>query len=269
MQPWRLDELNYGQVKTNPPYRGRGASLRRDRASQPPSSLRHRHVPGRSHRPAGMRPGAPRRGPGAAAPGLPYGTETNQMKFPLAMNLNPTTVARVIADLVDSLAAHGVMRCVLLNGHGGNDLKWVLRELHCKTSVHIFLCNWYKVASDVYPTIFEEKDDHAGEMETSMGLAHFPRLVALEQADSGAVRPSRFEAINRGWIEITRPWHLLTTNSGSGDPRAATACQRRNPHRPGRRPDRPVPRGSSPKARWTRAFPFEILHSHVGRSGRT
>ena len=24
-------------------------------------------------------------------PGLPYGTETNQMKFPLAMNLNPTT----------------------------------------------------------------------------------------------------------------------------------------------------------------------------------
>ncbi len=72
---------------------------------------------------------------------------------------------------------------------------------------------------------FEEKDDHAGEMETSMGLAHFPRLVALEQADPGAVRPSRFEAVNRGWVEITRPWHLLTTNSGAGDPRAATAAK--------------------------------------------
>src|SRR5437764_10917403 len=36
-------------------------------------------------------------------PALPYGTETNQMRFPLAMNLNPTTVARVVADLVDSL----------------------------------------------------------------------------------------------------------------------------------------------------------------------
>ena len=44
-------------------------------------------------------------------PALPYGTETNQMKFPLAMNLNPSTVARVIADLVDSLAAHGIFRC--------------------------------------------------------------------------------------------------------------------------------------------------------------
>src|SRR5665213_3453886 len=56
-------------------------------------------------------------------PVLPYGTETNQMKFPLAMNLNPTTMARVITDLVDSLATHGILRCVLLNGHGGNDLK--------------------------------------------------------------------------------------------------------------------------------------------------
>ncbi len=58
-----------------------------------------------------------------------------------------------------------------------------------------------------------------------MGLAHFPHLVSLEQADPGAVRPCRFEAVNRGWIEITRPWHLLTTNSGSGDPRAASAAK--------------------------------------------
>jgi creatinine amidohydrolase len=158
-------------------------------------------------------------------PAVPYGTETNQMKFPLAMNLNPSTVARVITDLVESLAAHGILRCVLLNGHGGNDLKWVLRELHRSTTVHLFLCNWYKIATDVYPTIFQESDDHAGEMETSLGLAHFAELVALEEADPGAVRPSRFEAINRGWVEITRPWHLLTTNSGAGDPRAATAAK--------------------------------------------
>ena len=58
-----------------------------------------------------------------------------------------------------------------------------------------------------------------------MGLAHFPELVAFDQADAGAVRPSRFEAVNRGWVEMTRPWHLLTTNSGAGDPRAATAAK--------------------------------------------
>ena len=70
------------------------------------------------------------------------------MRFPWAMNLNPTTVAAVITDLVRSLETHGVRKLVLLNGHGGNDLKWLLRQLHGTTTVQIFLCNWYKVASD-------------------------------------------------------------------------------------------------------------------------
>jgi creatinine amidohydrolase len=158
-------------------------------------------------------------------PALPYGTETNQMRFPLAMNLNPSTVAKVITDLLDSLATHGIRKVVLLNGHGGNDLKWVLRELFGKTSTHLFLCNWYKVASDRHAEIFEEPGDHAGELETSMGLAHFNDLVQLETADGGSLRTSRFEAVNRGWVEITRPWHLLTTNSGAGNPHPATAAK--------------------------------------------
>src|SRR5689334_14721520 len=45
-------------------------------------------------------------------PSLPYGTETNQMRFPFAMNLNPTTLAAVVTDLVDSLATHGVRKCL-------------------------------------------------------------------------------------------------------------------------------------------------------------
>jgi creatinine amidohydrolase len=154
-------------------------------------------------------------------PALPYGTETNQMRFPLAMN--PSTVARVITDIVVSLETHGVKKCVLLNGHGGNDLKWVLRELHLKTKVHLFLCNWYKMVADLYKTIFEDAGDHAGEMETSMILAHRPELVEMDRADAGSMASTRFEAVNRGWVEITRPWHLLTTNSGAGDPRPASA----------------------------------------------
>ena len=156
-------------------------------------------------------------------PSLPFGTETNQLRFPMALNLDPSTVARVIGDLVASLATHGVRKCVLLNGHGGNDLKWYLRESFGKTPVQLFLCNWYQVAADRHPEIFEDPGDHAGELETSMGLAHFPELLRLEQADPGATARTRFEAVNRGWVQITRPWHLLTTNSGAGDPRPATA----------------------------------------------
>jgi len=33
----------------------------------------------------------------------------------------------------------------------------------------------------------------------------------------------RLDALNKGWVSITRPWHLLTTNCGSGNPHKATA----------------------------------------------
>jgi creatinine amidohydrolase len=161
-------------------------------------------------------------------PTMPYGTETNQMAFPLAMNVNPSTLLAVIRDLVDSLAGHGIRKIVLLNSHGGNDLKPVLRELYGETPAHVFLCNWYAALSDMQREIFAHADDHAGEMETSLGLAYFPDLVARNPdgslaADEGATRSTRFEAVNRGWVSITRPWHLLTTNSGAGNPHAATA----------------------------------------------
>jgi creatinine amidohydrolase len=225
MQTWRLAEVNYGHVKSSAPYEVAVLPL----GATEPHNL---HLPYGTDtfqvETIGGRACGLAQDQGARVvllPAIPYGTETNQMKFPLAMNLNPSTLGRVITDLVESLETHGIFKVLLLNGHGGNDLKWVLRELHRTTKVHMFLCNWYKVAGDGYGTIFQEKDDHAGEMETSMGLAHFPSLVALDQADAGSVNPSRFAAVNQGWVELTRPWHLLTTNSGSGDPRAATAAK--------------------------------------------
>ena len=42
-------------------------------------------------------------------------------------------------------------------------------------------------------------------------------------ADDGAVNQTQIEALNNGWVSITRPWHLLTKNSGAADPHAATA----------------------------------------------
>jgi creatinine amidohydrolase len=164
----------------------------------------------------------------ALLPTIPYGTETNQMAFPMAMNLNPSTLFAVITDLVKSLEHHGVKKFVLLNSHGGNEFKALVRELFGKTSVNVFLVSWYSAVKDLAADIFDHPDDHAGEMETSFGLAYFPELVARNAdgtliADDGAVAKTRFRAVNEGWVSITRPWHLLTTNSGSGYPHAATA----------------------------------------------
>jgi creatinine amidohydrolase len=161
-------------------------------------------------------------------PTIPYGTETNQRAFPLSMNLNPSTILQIIKDLLQTLELSGIRKLVLLNSHGGNDLKPMLRELYGQTSVQLFLINWYQGIQDLTKSIFQHADDHAGEMETSLIMALQPELVARHPdgsltADVGETRPTRFSAVNNGWVSITRPWHLLTTNSGAGNPFAASA----------------------------------------------
>lgn len=156
-------------------------------------------------------------------PTIPYGTETNQQAFPFALNVMPSTLLALLRDLLKSLETTGVRKCVVLNSHGGNDFKGHLRELFGRTKVHLFLCNWYQMCRDKYPTVFEEPDDHAGEMETSLILYARPDLVDVARADAGVTRQSRFQAVREGWVQISRPWHLLTTNSGSGNPKHASA----------------------------------------------
>lgn len=161
-------------------------------------------------------------------PAIPYGTETNMHRLPLAMNVNPTTLFALLSDLLESLVRSGIRKVVLLNSHGGNELKPYLREVFGRTDAQLFLCDWFRMVGDAAADIFEVPEDHAGEMETSMGLAFFPELVVRDaqgklRADDGAVRASRFDAVNQKWVSITRPWHLLTTQSGSGNPHAASA----------------------------------------------
>jgi creatinine amidohydrolase len=161
-------------------------------------------------------------------PVIPYGTETNLQRFPLAMNIMPSTLQAILRDLTASLQASGIGKLLIFNSHGGNEIKPMMRELYGQTSVQIFLCNWFQMVRDVAAKVCETPEDHAGEMETSLIMTFRPELVALSDAgglaaDSGEVRPFAFEALEKGWVGITRPWHLLTTNSGSGNPHAATA----------------------------------------------
>jgi creatinine amidohydrolase len=229
LRPWILAETNYGHVKDHP-YQ---AAVLPMGATEPHNlhlpyatdTLEAEAIASRACASAWQR--------GARVvmlPCVPYGTETNQMHFPLAMNLNPSTLGMVIRDLVASLEKHGIRKLLILNSHGGNEFKPLLRELYGSTSVHLFLCDWFRGATAVLvKQHFEMPDDHGGEVETSLALAYFGDLVARDPqtgrllADDGAVRPTRFAAVNSGWVSMTRPWHLLTTNTGAGNPHRATA----------------------------------------------
>src|SRR5262249_33199257 len=130
-------------------------------------------------------------------PTLPFGVNTNYFHVPgaLACSLMPTTLLRILTDLVESLERQGVFKLLLLNGHGGNELKPLTRELHDRSKVFICVCDWYRMAADLAAQIFDRPGEHADEVETSLGLAYFPELIKFELADKGSQQPTRFEAI--------------------------------------------------------------------------
>jgi creatinine amidohydrolase len=156
-------------------------------------------------------------------PTLPYGVQSNMLDVPLAINVYPTTMFALLKDITDSLAGHGIRKLVLFNSHGGNDfLKPFVREMGGRSPVFISVIDWWKVGKDKYAEIFTHGDDHAGEMETSVMLALKPELVHLEHATDGASHATRFEAVNQGWVSISRPWKGLTDSTGVGNPTQAT-----------------------------------------------
>ncbi|MBI2192301.1 MAG: creatininase family protein [Planctomycetes bacterium] len=222
MRPWKLQEMTYKQVRETP----------MDVALLPIGSTEAHNL----HLPYGtdfyqveaVSNLACERAASAGAkvvrlPGIPYGVESNLQAFKLTMHVRQATLDTLVGDLVRSLDRHGIRKLVLVNGHGGNNFQPCVRDLYGQTGVFIAVVDWWKMGQDSRETIFSKTGEHADEMETSNCLHLIPDLVHLEDADEGKVRRTRFEALNRGWAWIPRPWDRLTTQSGYGDPRQATA----------------------------------------------
>ncbi|MFM9012801.1 MAG: creatininase family protein, partial [Gemmatimonadota bacterium] len=73
----------------------------------------------------------------AVLPTVPFGVNTTQLDLPLTLNMNPTTQLALLRDLVQALEGQGIRRLLIFNGHGGNDFKWMIRELQPTTAVFL------------------------------------------------------------------------------------------------------------------------------------
>jgi len=154
-------------------------------------------------------------------PCVPFGVNTGQLDIPLCMNLNPSTQAAVLADVANVVAAANIAKLVILNGHGGNDFRQMIRELQPTARPFICTINWYSCL-DPRP-FFDEPGDHAGELETSLVQHLMPELV-LPLSDAGPGRARRFSVagLRDGWAWAPRQWTKVTDDTGTGNPAAAT-----------------------------------------------
>lgn len=156
-------------------------------------------------------------------PTVPFGVDTGHLGIKGVINMRPSTQAAVLHDVVESLVHQDIDRLVLLNGHGGNNFKALIREVQADfPDVFVCLANWFQVGDQ--QQYFDVPGDHAGEMETSVMLHIAPDLVRpLSEAGDGAARAFKVEALREGWAWAERHWPSVTDDTGVGNPKAATA----------------------------------------------
>jgi creatinine amidohydrolase len=155
-------------------------------------------------------------------PTIPVGVNTGQQDIKLTLNLNPSTQHAILEDLTESLDNHGIDKLLVVNGHGGNDFKQILREVGRNfPSMWLVTCNWFQAADK--DALFENQGDHADEMETSLMMHIASDLVLpLDRAGDGASRRFSVEGLNEKWAWTERKWTRTTKDTGIGDPRKAT-----------------------------------------------
>jgi len=156
-------------------------------------------------------------------PVIAYGVNTGQWDIRLDMNLNPSTQFAILDDLIAVLNRQGIYKFLIVNGHGGNDFKQMLRELGLKyPKMFLCSCNWYQsVDKSIY---FEEDGDHADEMETSLLLYLTPELVLpVSEAGNGKAKRLKIKSLNEKWAWTERRWSKVTQDTGIGDPSKSNA----------------------------------------------
>ena len=159
-------------------------------------------------------------------PTIPLGMQNpGQVDLTFCLNAKFSTQRYILKDILDSLQRQGIMKLVIVNSHGGNDFKTLIRDLKPNyPNMFIASIDWFKMLD--FTQFFEEVGDHAGEMETSVMQFYYPDLVdSLEKAGDGKAKSFKIEAMKKGMVNTPRDWNKVTKDTGIGDPSKASSAK--------------------------------------------
>ena len=138
-------------------------------------------------------------------PSLSIGMAQHHLAFPGSISLKPSTLVRVVGDVVESLASQGFSHFFFLNGHGGNIASvqaafseiWAASSFRAEPSaLRLRLHNWFqgaRVARLSRQLFGDGEGSHATPSEISLVLSAYPeaardRTLDPDQASSGPIR---------------------------------------------------------------------------------
>ena len=145
-----------------------------------------------------------------------------QRGLPFCVHARYETQKAILTDIVDSLYHQGFRKLVIVNGHGGNTFKNMIRDL--LTSYPDFLIaasEWFKMRNA--KEFFDNPGDHADEIETSVMMYYHPELVNLADAGEGKSNTFAIDALQEGRVWMPRNWGKVSKDTGIGSPTQSTA----------------------------------------------
>ena len=157
---------------------------------------------------------------------LPYVTagsqNPGQRELDFCIHYRYETQKAILSDIVASLYAQGYRKMVIINGHGGNTFKSMIRDLSLDYPDFLIASSeWFAfVPAKEY---FDEPGDHADELETSVMMHYHPELVNLDEAGDGNYKKFASQMLNEKVAWIPRNWQNVSQDTGIGNPKKASA----------------------------------------------
>lgn len=121
------------------------------------------------------------------APAISYGMSQHHMAFAGSVTLMPSTLMRVVIDIVSSLQQHGFTHFYFLNGHGGNiaPLTSAFSEIYAgqqanEQPVRCRLANWWRdtaIAELAHELYGDAEGYHATVSEVALSFYANPEAV--------------------------------------------------------------------------------------------
>lgn len=147
-----------------------------------------------------------------------------QRELAFCIHTRYETQKAILTDIVSSLYVQGIRKLVIINGHGGNTFKSMIRDLAVDFPDFVIASSeWFTVVTG--KDYFDIVGDHADELETSVMMHYHPELVDLEEAGEGAFKSFGIQSLNEKVAWLPRNWKKISTDTGVGDPRNATAAK--------------------------------------------
>lgn len=159
----------------------------------------------------------------AVLPPVALGAQNpGQRELKFCLHFSQATQMAVLTDIVRSLHHQGFRKLLIINGHGGNSFKGMIRDLAVELpDMLVAASDWFKVCKAA--DYFDDPGDHADELETSVMMHYHPELVDLSMAGAGKAATFAIDGLREGVAWVPRNWQRVSADTGIGDPRKSTA----------------------------------------------